>query len=77
MAELCALAYTLQAEELDRLSAINYQAAVLAQAQGAKVDIPDLTEARRRFDRWLIEDPQQIDPAQAIKARALGLTKGR
>lgn len=77
MAHLCALAYTLQVEELDRLSAVHYQAAAMAQAQGAKVELPDLMAARRAFDAWLVEDPQGEDPVRMLKMRALGVAKGR
>lgn len=77
MAHLCALSYTLQVEELDRITAANYQAAVMAQAQGAKVEVPNIAAVRRQFDEWLMEDPGDVDQTELIKMRALGVSKGR
>lgn len=53
------------------------QAALTAQAAGAKVDLPDPAAMRKEFDDLLMQDDQDVDPVELIKMRALGVSRGR
>jgi hypothetical protein len=54
---VCALAYVMWLEEVDRQTAIHTQAALFARAMGADAEIPDPHAIRARFDELLAAAP--------------------
>jgi len=72
---VCALAYVLLLEDLNRRIATETQAALFARAMGGDVPVPDPVELRRRFDELLAEEPQQAKPMSrgSVLAEAFGL----
>lgn len=67
----------MQLEDLERRAGQAQQAALLARASGAKVDIPDPGTLREQFDAWLLQDDSDVDPMMMVKMRALGVSRGR
>lgn len=75
---MCAVAYALRIEELERRATTDDLAAILAASHGADVPVPDPAEQRAAFDRWLASEPTPLSPIdsdRAMKMRALGLPK--
>lgn len=57
---MCALAYVLWLEEVDRQTAAYTQAALFARAMGGEADIPDPHVIRARFDELLAAEPAGV-----------------
>lgn len=57
---MCALAYVLWLEELDRQIAVQTQATLFARAMGADAEVPDPRRARARFDELLAAEPSGV-----------------
>lgn len=72
---MCAVAYVLLLEDLQRRIATETQAALFARAMGENVEVPDPVEIRRRFDDLLAAEPEQAKPADrgTVLAEAFGL----
>jgi len=61
---------------LDQVVLASMQAALFAQYLGRQVDVPDLLEARRRFDQALAAEPVRVDREASVMLEAVGL-RGR
>jgi hypothetical protein len=75
--ELCAVAYVLLLERLERQVSALTSGAVVARAIGSDVDIPMIDDVRAEFDAWLCSEPELVDPDMATMRYALGLPAGR
>lgn len=74
MAQVCDLTYVLLLDQLERWSLVEQQAAVVAMAMGAQLDLPTWAETRAAFDKHL---DAEFTPAAgddgAVLRRAVGL----
>lgn len=72
---MCAVAYVLLLEDLNRRIAVETQAALFARAMGENAEIPDPVAIRARFDAMLAEEPVQARPADrgTVLAEAFGM----
>lgn len=75
---VCALAYVLWLEEVDRQTAVHTQAALFALAMGGDAEIPDPNRIRARFDELLAAEPVEAgEQSRADTLReAFGLSGG-
>jgi hypothetical protein len=71
------VAYVLLLDELRTLTLADRQAAVMATAMGATVEIPDWASERARFDQALAAPPVHADAGQTALRLALGLPDKR
>jgi hypothetical protein len=70
---LCAVAYTILVDNLERYSVALFTVAGVAAALGGTGEMPDPEDIRAQFDEALAEDPRVVDPKQAAMRRVLGL----
>lgn len=74
---MCALAYTLWLEEINRRIDIDTQAALFARAMGGEAEIPDAYAIRARFDELLRQEPAGIPTTRkAVLLEAFGVSGG-
>jgi len=74
---VCAVAYVMVLDRIERRCDAFTQAAAVSRAMGGEAEIPDFDEIRDKFDRWLCEQPAELDPDDAALREALGLSAGR
>jgi hypothetical protein len=75
--EVCAVAYALLIEQLERQLAVQTQAALFAQAMGGKAEVPDPVAVRARFDELLRAEPVGVASSRTeVLREAFGLTGG-
>jgi hypothetical protein len=74
---VCAVAYVLWLEEVNRQTDIQTQAALFARAMGGEVEIPDRMQIRARFDQLLAEEPAgRPTSRRAVLLEAFGVSGG-
>lgn len=73
MPQLCAVAYTLLTDRLERRVLAQYTVAGIAAALGGGGDLPDPDQARADFDTALAAEPVAVDPDKQVLLTALGL----
>lgn len=74
LADTCDVVYTLLLERLDAQTLADRQVvATLLAAGAADLEIPDVDDARARFDEALVAEPPQVDRDRMELTQALGV----
>lgn len=67
------MAYTLLTDRLEARALAACTGAIVAQALGAEVEVPDPDQVRAEFDAALAAEPVAVDSDQRVLLSALGL----
>jgi hypothetical protein len=71
--QICAVSYVLMLDMLERQAVAIIQAAAMARALGAQVDVPSWFELREQFDDALAAEPKRVNTKDLVMLQAIGL----
>jgi hypothetical protein len=70
------MAYLHLVDQLEAMVMASVQAALFARYLGRDVEVPDVLQARRRFDEALAAEPVKVNREEAVMLEAIGLRGG-
>jgi hypothetical protein len=73
VADLCAVAYVVMLDMVERMALVAIGSKMSARLSGMDIDIPNLFELRANFDQALAAEPERVDVGKLAMLEAIGL----
>jgi hypothetical protein len=73
VADLCALAYVVMLETLERMAMVVIGSKMTARLSGVDVEVPNWYQIRVDFDQALAVEPERVDVGKLAMLEAIGL----